>query len=68
MSQGKAPALEHSLKLFNELKPMGVQMILVSPRREHLRSASATIDNLVDVGSCGRTSLALRSVLLQSSY
>ncbi|KAL0287468.1 UNVERIFIED_CONTAM: Acid phosphatase 1 [Sesamum calycinum] len=48
MQQGKAPALEHSLKLFNQLKGLGVQIILVSSRRECLRSA--TIDNLVDVG------------------
>ncbi|KAJ4827972.1 hypothetical protein Tsubulata_009504 [Turnera subulata] len=58
MSQGKAPALEHSLKFFDELKSMGVQIILVSSRREHLRSA--TVDNLVDVGYHGWTSLILR--------
>ncbi|KAJ9154115.1 hypothetical protein P3X46_027484 [Hevea brasiliensis] len=58
MRQGKAPVLEYSLKLFNELKSRGVQIILVSSRREHLRSA--TIDNLVDVGYHGWTSLILR--------
>ncbi|KAL2463535.1 HAD superfamily [Forsythia ovata] len=58
MSQGKAPAVEHSLRLFNELKGLGVQIILVSSRRECLRSA--TIDNLVDVGYHGWTSLILR--------
>ncbi|KAI5348164.1 hypothetical protein L3X38_001051 [Prunus dulcis] len=58
MSQGKAPALENSLKLFNEMKARGLQIILVSSRREHLRSA--TIDNLVDVGYYGWTSLILR--------
>ncbi|KAF2314041.1 hypothetical protein GH714_021682 [Hevea brasiliensis] len=58
MRQGKAPVLEYSLKLFNELKSRGVQIILVSSRREHLRSA--TIDNLVYVGYHGWTSLILR--------
>ncbi|CAB4261854.1 unnamed protein product [Prunus armeniaca] len=58
MSQGKAPALENSLKLFNEMKARGLQIILVSSRREHLRSA--TIDNLVNVGYYGWTSLILR--------
>ncbi|KAG8369852.1 hypothetical protein BUALT_Bualt14G0056700 [Buddleja alternifolia] len=58
MKHGKAPALEHSLRLFNQLKGLGVQIILVSSRRECLRSA--TIDNLVDVGYHGWTSLILR--------
>lgn len=62
ISQGKAPALEHSLKLFNEIKARGLQIILVSSRREHLRSA--TINNLVNVGFYGWTSLILRSVPL----
>lgn len=61
MNQGKAPALEHS-KLFNEIKARGLQIILVSSRREHLRSA--TINNLVNVGFYGWTSLILRSVPL----
>ncbi|CAA2994928.1 acid phosphatase 1-like [Olea europaea subsp. europaea] len=58
MSQGKAPALKHSLRLFNELKGLGIKIILLSSRRECLRSA--TIDNLVDVGYHGWTSLILR--------
>ncbi|KAA8548872.1 hypothetical protein F0562_000556 [Nyssa sinensis] len=58
MSQGKAPALYHTLRLFNDLKGRGVQIILLSSRREHLRSA--TIDNLVNVGYHGWTSLFLR--------
>lgn len=58
MSNGKAPALEHSLKFFDELKSTGVQIFLVSSRREYLRSA--TIDNLVDVGYHGWTRLVLR--------
>jgi predicted secreted acid phosphatase len=58
MSKGKAPALEHSLKFFDELKSTGVQIFLVSSRREYL--SSATIDNLVDVGYHGWTRLVLR--------
>ncbi|KAH7522023.1 acid phosphatase 1 [Ziziphus jujuba] len=58
MRQSKAPALEHSLNLFNELKARGLQIILVSSRREYLRSA--TINNLVNVGYHGWTSLILR--------
>ncbi|KAK6781088.1 hypothetical protein RDI58_023272 [Solanum bulbocastanum] len=58
MSQGKGTALEHSLKLFNHLKGLGVQIFLVSSRREHLRSA--TVDNLVKVDFYGWNSLILR--------
>ncbi|KAF8016632.1 hypothetical protein BT93_H1990 [Corymbia citriodora subsp. variegata] len=58
MRKAKAPALEHSLNLFNEIKAKGIQIILVSSRREHLRSA--TIDNLVNVGFHGWSSLVLR--------
>ncbi|XP_027115714.1 acid phosphatase 1-like [Coffea arabica] len=58
MSKGKAPALQHSLKLFNELKSRGVRIILVSSRVEHLRSA--TVDNLVNEGFFGWSSLLLR--------
>lgn len=60
MGRAKAPALEHSVKLFNVLKGLGVQIILVSSRRETLRAA--TIDNLVDQGIFGWSSLVLRSV------
>ncbi|KAJ7954662.1 Acid phosphatase 1 [Quillaja saponaria] len=58
ISRGKAPALEHSLRLFNEIKSRGIQIILVSSRREFLRSA--TVHNLVNVGYHGWTSLVLR--------
>ncbi|KAJ7979805.1 Acid phosphatase 1 [Quillaja saponaria] len=58
MRKGKAPALEHSLRLFNEIKARGIQIILVSSRREYLRSA--TIGNLVSVGYHGWNSLVLR--------
>ncbi|KAM3326846.1 acid phosphatase 1 [Capsicum chacoense] len=59
MSQGKGTALKHSLKLFNHLKELGVQIFLVSSRKEHLRSA--TVDNLVHVGFYGWKELILRS-------
>jgi len=58
MRKGKAPALDHSLKLFNELKSRGIQIILITARREHLRSA--TIDNLVNVGYYGWTRIFFR--------
>lgn len=54
-----APALDHSLKLFNDLKPK-VWIILLSIRWETL--GSATIDNLVQVGYHGWSSLILRFV------
>ncbi|KAL9688437.1 hypothetical protein QQ045_032858 [Rhodiola kirilowii] len=57
-SQSKAPALAHSVQLFNELKSRGVEIFLISARNEKLRSA--TIDNLVNVGIHGWTSLILR--------
>ncbi|PON94835.1 Acid phosphatase [Trema orientale] len=56
--QGNAPALEYSLKLFNEIKSRGLQIFLVSSRREYLRSD--TTDNLMKVGFHGWKSLILR--------
>ncbi|KAL8227373.1 hypothetical protein R6Q57_017205 [Mikania cordata] len=60
MSKGKATAIDYSFNLYNNIKKRGIQIMLVSSRREHLRSA--TIDNLVDVGFYGWKSLYLRSV------
>ncbi|GMP77577.1 hypothetical protein CsSME_00033812 [Camellia sinensis var. sinensis] len=65
-SKAKAPVLEHTLKLFNDLKGRGMHIILVSPRREQLRTA--TIDNLVDVGFHGWTSLIQRKQLIEQGY
>ncbi|GMN53330.1 hypothetical protein TIFTF001_022469 [Ficus carica] len=59
LSQGKATALDYSLKLFNDIKSRGLKIFLISSRREHLRSA--TIDNLVNVEYHGWTRLILRS-------
>ena len=58
MSKARAPILEHTLRLFNFLKAKGVDIILISARREGLRSA--TIENLVQVGYHGWTNLILR--------
>ncbi|KAL5542349.1 hypothetical protein UlMin_010059 [Ulmus minor] len=58
MSRGKAPALEHSLSLFNIIKSRGFQIVLVSSRMENLRSS--TVDNLMNVGYYGWTTLVLR--------
>ncbi|CAL5208077.1 unnamed protein product [Lathyrus oleraceus] len=60
MGKGKAPSFDYSLKLFNELKSRGIQIILITARREHLRSA--TIDNLVNVGYYGWTRIFFRGV------
>ncbi|CAL1384321.1 unnamed protein product [Linum trigynum] len=57
-SKRKATPLEHTMRLYKVLKSMGVQIFLVSSRREDLRSA--TTDNLVDVGYHGWKSLFLR--------
>ncbi|MFS7916464.1 putative Acid phosphatase [Helianthus anomalus] len=59
MGKGKATAMDYSLNLYNDVKKRGMQIILISSRREHLRSA--TIDNLVDAGFYGWKSLYLRS-------
>ena len=58
-SQGNAPALDHTLELFNEIKSRGLQIFLISARREHLRSE--TTNNLVNVDIHGWTGLILRS-------
>ncbi|KAK3193462.1 hypothetical protein Dsin_024772 [Dipteronia sinensis] len=60
MKSSKAPALEHTLNLFNEIKNKGVKIFLVSSRRETLRSN--TVDNLIDVGYHGWTGLQLRGL------
>ncbi|KAF4364816.1 hypothetical protein CsatB_025596 [Cannabis sativa] len=58
-SESKAPVLDHSLRLFNELKSRGLQIFLISSRREHLRSE--TTKNLLSVDIHGWTNLILRS-------
>ncbi|XP_022758507.1 acid phosphatase 1-like [Durio zibethinus] len=60
MKERKAPALDHTLKLFHEIKDRGVKIFLISSRRETLRSP--TVDNLINVGCHGWTSLILRSL------
>ncbi|KAL4591004.1 hypothetical protein LXL04_003952 [Taraxacum kok-saghyz] len=60
MAQGKATAIDYTLKFFNDVKRRGMQIILISSRKEYLRDA--TIDNLVNVGFYGWKSLYLRGV------
>ncbi|KAK6940617.1 Acid phosphatase, class B-like [Dillenia turbinata] len=60
MKESKAPPLEHSLNLFNEIKGRGIKIFLISSRRETLRSA--TVDNLIKVGYHGWTGLRLRAL------
>ncbi|KAL9347304.1 hypothetical protein Peur_058670 [Populus x canadensis] len=60
MKQGKALALDHTLKLFNEIKDKRVKIFLISSRSETLRSA--TVDNLINVGYHGWCSFILRSL------
>lgn len=58
MIKGKPTAMAYSLRLYNDIKKKGIQIFLVSSRKEHLRSA--TIDNLVDAGFYGWKKLYLR--------
>ncbi|XXG89864.1 hypothetical protein AAC387_Pa12g1763 [Persea americana] len=60
MQKRKAPALEHTLNLYNEIKGRGVRIFLISSRGEHLRDA--TIDNLISAGYHGWTGLILRNL------
>lgn len=60
MEKSKAPALDHTLKLFHEIKDRGIKIFLVSSRRETLRSP--TVDNLIKVGYHGWTGLTLRGL------
>ncbi|KAA8550715.1 hypothetical protein F0562_002399 [Nyssa sinensis] len=64
MREGKAPALEHTSKLFHEIKGRGFKIFLISTRKECLREA--TVDNLIKVGYHGWAGLFLRG--LQDEY
>ncbi|XP_042507047.1 acid phosphatase 1-like [Macadamia integrifolia] len=57
--EGNAPALEHTMNLFNEIKGRGLKIFLISSRGEHLRDP--TTDNLFKVGYTGWSGLILRS-------
>ncbi|KAJ4969350.1 hypothetical protein NE237_016051 [Protea cynaroides] len=57
--EGNAPALDHTMNLFNYIKGKGIKIFLVSSRGEHLRRA--TTDNLFKVGCTGWSGLLLRS-------
>lgn len=60
MKETKAPAIEHTLKFFHEIKGKGLQIFFISSRRECLRDA--TVDNLIKVGYHGWTGLILRGL------
>lgn len=60
MKQSKAPALDHTLKFFHEIKDKGVKIFLISSRSETLRSA--TVENLINAGYHGWSSLILRGL------
>ncbi|XP_050364578.1 acid phosphatase 1-like [Argentina anserina] len=57
MKESSAPALGHTLKLFQDIKDRGFKIFLISSRRETLRSPS--VDNLIKVGYHGWTSLVV---------
>jgi acid phosphatase len=59
MQEAKAPALDHVLCLYKQIRSRGLKIFLLSSRREHLRAATAK--NLVAVGYHGWTDLLLRS-------
>lgn len=58
MEESKAPALDHTFKLFHDIKDRGMKIFLVSSRKETLRSP--TVDNLINVGYHGWSRLFLR--------
>ena len=58
MRERKAPALEHTLNLYHEIRGKGLKVFLISSRKEPLRDA--TVDNLIKVGYHGWKGLILR--------
>ncbi|XAR61058.1 Acid phosphatase [Bertholletia excelsa] len=60
MRKTKAPALEHTLKFYHEIRGRGLKIFLISSRRECLREA--TVNNLIKVGYHGWTNLILRGL------
>ncbi|KAL3531197.1 hypothetical protein ACH5RR_010519 [Cinchona calisaya] len=60
MRETKAPALEHTLKLFHEIREKGIKIFLISTRRDCLRDA--TVDNLIKEGYHGWSGLVLRGL------
>ncbi|KAF7804608.1 acid phosphatase 1 [Senna tora] len=60
MKEGKAPAVDHTLELFHEIRNRGIKIFLVSSRKETLRSP--TVDNLIKVGYHGWATLKLRGL------
>ncbi|PSS14050.1 Acid phosphatase [Actinidia chinensis var. chinensis] len=60
MRERKAPALERTLSLYHEIRGKGINIFLISSRREPLRDA--TVDNLIKVGYHGWKGLILRDL------
>ncbi|KAI4301044.1 hypothetical protein L6164_034363 [Bauhinia variegata] len=60
IKESTAPALDHTLEIFHEIKNRGFKIFLISSRRETLRSA--TVDNLIKVGYHGWSNLMLRAL------
>ncbi|PIN14704.1 Acid phosphatase [Handroanthus impetiginosus] len=60
MKKCKAPALDHTLRLFHEIREKGFKIFLISIRRESLRDA--TVDNLIKEGYHGWSRLVLRDL------
>ncbi|XP_047327420.1 acid phosphatase 1-like [Impatiens glandulifera] len=58
MKERKAVVLEHTLRIFNEVRLKGVKIFIISNRRECLRDA--TVENLLKVGYQGWSGLILR--------
>ncbi|KAH7669745.1 Acid phosphatase protein [Dioscorea alata] len=58
MEEANAPAVEHMVRFYNEIKERGFKIFLISSRGEHLRDA--TINNLIKAGYHGWTQLTLR--------
>ncbi|KAL3828085.1 hypothetical protein ACJIZ3_016887 [Penstemon smallii] len=66
MKESKAPVLDYTLKLFEDLKGKGFKIFLISTRRETLRDA--TVDNLFKVGYSGWSGLVLRNLKDENKY
>ena len=64
MMQKNAPAVKHMHDLYHEIKGRGLNIFIISSRKEYLRDA--TVNNLLKAGYHGWTELILRSVISKS--
>jgi len=58
LKEGEAPALDHILDLYFEIKGRGLKIFLISSREEDMRNA--TVDNLMKAGFSGWAELILK--------